>query len=244
MPKAYFISDAHLGIETKEVEQEKETQLIAFLGKVKKDGKQLFIVGDLFDFWFEYRTVIPKGYHRLLTKLEELTKNGIEISYLAGNHDFYLGKFFEDELGIKVFPKPFSTSIGKKTFYLHHGDGLANDDLGYTILKKVLRSPINIWLYSWLHPDIGILLAKLTSRRSRDYTSQKNYGAEDGMVKFAEQKIYEGVDYVIMGHHHKPTVHPLGNGYYVNLGDWITHFTYGVFDGKKFQLKTWKRKRV
>lgn len=239
--KTYFVSDAHLGVSEKEIEKKKERELIRFLDLVRSDGKQLFILGDLFDFWFEYRTVIPKGYHRLLAKLSEVVEEGVEVSYLAGNHDFWLGKFFRDEIGMRVHAKPFSVVIGNAKFFLHHGDGLAQKDLGYRILKKVLRNRLSIWLYSWLHPDLGVKLARFSSKKSRDYTSQKDYGEGDGMKRFANQRIGEGYQYVIMGHNHKPVLERIGNGYYVNLGDWISHYTYGVYDGNKFELLEWKR---
>jgi UDP-2,3-diacylglucosamine hydrolase len=239
--KAYFVSDAHLGVGKKEVEREKERELIRFLDLVQSDGKQLFILGDLFDFWFEYRTVIPKGYHRLLAKLSEVVEKGIEVSYLAGNHDFWIGKFFKDEIGMDVHAEPFSVTIGNARFFFHHGDGLADKDLGYRILKKVLRNRLNIWLYSLLHPDIGIKLARFSSRKSRGYTSQKDYGEVDGMIAFASRKIGEGYQYVIMGHNHKPVLERIEDGYYVNLGDWISHYTYGIYDGNKFELLQWKQ---
>lgn len=241
MVKAFFISDAHLGLETKDKEKEKERKLIGFLQHVKEHGSHLFIVGDLFDAWFEYRTVIPKGFHRLFTSLEDLTQQGIEVHYLAGNHDYWMGNFFHEYLGINIYFEPFTITIDGKKFYFHHGDGLTGKDLGYRILKKLLRNPLNIWLYSWLHPDVGILLAKLSSRKSRYHTMQKEYGPEDGLHKFAAKKINEGIDYVIMGHRHKPTVVPIGNGMYINLGDWISFFTYAEFSHGNLELKTWKQ---
>jgi UDP-2,3-diacylglucosamine hydrolase len=239
--KAYFLSDAHLGIGTSEVEKRKERELIRFLDAVQSDGTHLFILGDLFDFWFEYRTVVPKGYHRLLAKLSELVEKGIEIDYVAGNHDFWLGDFFGKEIGMRVHTEPFSTALGTAKFLLHHGDGLANNDLGYKILKKILRNRLNVRLYSWLHPDLGVPLARLSSRKSRNHTSQKHYGEVDGMRKFASQKIAEGFQYVIMGHNHKPVSEKIQGGTYVNLGDWISHFTYGIYDGESFRLLEWKR---
>jgi len=241
--KTYFVSDAHLGVDRPEVEKQKERELIKFLEMVESDGDCLFILGDLFDFWFEYRTVIPKGYHRLLAKLSYLVEKGVEVNYLAGNHDFWLGDFFHTELGIQVFPEPFAVTIDGTKFFLHHGDGLTDKDIGYKILKKILRNPLSVWLYSLLHPDIGVRLAQFSSRKSRHHTSQKNYGEVDGMKKFAATKLNEGFHYVIMGHNHQPVQQKIGNGTYVNLGDWISHFTYGVFDGENFKLEQWKRSR-
>lgn len=239
MARAFFISDAHLGLESKEKETEKESRLVNFLYYVKKHGTHLFIVGDLFDAWFEYRTVIPKGYHRLLTALEDLTLAGIQIHYLAGNHDYWMGNYFHEYLGMNIYLEPFSVTIDEKKIYLHHGDGLAGRDVGYRILKVILRNPLAIWLYSWLHPDIGIGLAKLSSKKSRHYTSKKDYGEQDEMYKFASLKIAEGFDYVVMGHRHNPVQIQIQKGTYVNLGDWISFFTYGEYSHGILELKTW-----
>lgn len=241
MPKAYFISDAHLGLGSKEEERAKERRLIAFLDFAFRDAGEIFIVGDLFDAWFEYRTVIPKGYHRLLTKLEEGVEHGVTIHYLAGNHDYWMGSFFRDELGIRTYYHPFEAIIDGKRFYIHHGDGLANNDTGYRILKRILRSPVNIGLYKMLHPDLGINLARLSSKKSRHYTSQKDYGDEDGMITTATRKIKEGYDVVIMGHRHRPLFKQIGPGVYVNLGDWISHNTYAEASNGAISLHSWEK---
>ena len=241
MSKVYFISDAHLGLGTKEEERAKEQRLIGFLDTLLKDASQLFIVGDLFDAWFEYRSVIPKGFHRLLTKLNDLTQRGITVHYLAGNHDYWIRDYFHDELGMKTYHDAFEITIDGKRIFIHHGDGLASNDMGYKILKKVLRSPFNIWLYSWLHPDIGIVLARSSSKKSRHYTSTKEYGEEDGMITLATQKIEQGYDIVMMGHRHQPVSKQIGKGIYINLGDWITHNTYAEMEHGRIELKSWSR---
>jgi UDP-2,3-diacylglucosamine hydrolase len=241
MTRVFFISDAHLGLESIEKEKEKERKLVGFLRHVQQHGTHLFIVGDLFDAWFEYRTVIPKGFHRLLTSLEDLTQQGIETHYLAGNHDYWMGNYFWEYLGVHIHFEPFSMTLDGKRFYLHHGDGLMKNDAGYRILKKILRNPFNIWLYSLLHPDIGIGLARLSSRKSRHYTTQKNFGRGDDMLEFAAKKIENGSDYVIMGHRHQPVAASIGKGMYVNLGDWISSFTYAEFSSGRLELKTWKQ---
>lgn len=241
MSRVFFISDAHLGFESKEKEAEKERRLLQFLHHVKQHGTHLFIVGDLFDTWIEYRTVIPKGYHRLFTVLEDLTQRGLQVHYLAGNHDYWMGNFFCEYLGVTTYSAPFTITIDQKKFYIHHGDGLAGKDLGYRILKKILRNPLSIWLYSWLHPDVGITIAKFSSRTSRNHTSQKDYGEEDGLQKFAAKKIAGGINYVIMGHSHQPTAIPIENGLYVNLGDWISYCTYAEFTNGQLELKTWRK---
>jgi UDP-2,3-diacylglucosamine hydrolase len=236
---SYFISDIHLGLGSREQEKAKEDRLLAFLSAILPTTESLFVVGDLFDFWFEYRTVIPKGFHRTLTKLQEFTDAGIPLYYLAGNHDFWMGEFFERELGIRVHRDEFEVRVQGKRVFLHHGDGLAKRDLGYRLIKPVLRNRFNIWLYRWLHPDLGVRLARGSSRTSRDYTSNKNFGEEEGMLGFAARMIRQGIDVVIMGHRHKPALLALEGGTYVNLGDWIDHNTYGKLEGGIMSLHTW-----
>lgn len=235
----YFISDAHLGLGSREQEKEKENRLLAFLRGIFPRTEMLFILGDLFDFWFEYRTVIPKGFHRTLAMLQEFTDAGKTIHYLAGNHDFWMDNYFSDELGMTVHVEPFDIVLQGKRIFLHHGDGLALNDLGYRLIKPILRNRINVWLYRWLHPDVGVWLARRSSRSSRQYTSNKDYGEQEGMVREAEKKIREGYDIVIMGHRHKPSLIPIGNGVYVNLGDWIDHRTYAELSNGSIELKTW-----
>jgi len=236
--KTYFFSDVHLGLGSKDHERKKEQRVIRFLNMVKHDGGELFILGDLFDYWFEYRSVVPKGYFRLLSKLSDLRNRGIQISYLAGNHDFWLKDYLSEELGIKIFPGPIERTLSGKKFYLHHGDGLLKKDIGYRVLKRVLRNKVNIFLFSLLHPDITSWIARWSSRKSRAYTSKKQFEGND-MVDFAKKKIHEGYDVVIMGHNHQSQFRELGKGVYVNLGDWIHENTYAVFDGNKIQLKRW-----
>lgn len=239
MKKIFFFSDVHLGLHDAEREKEKEKNLLSFLTYVEHHGEQLFIMGDLFDYWFEYKYVIPRGYHHVLSKLASLVEKGIRVHYVAGNHDFWLKDFFPNDLRIPVYKDPFGMTLLGKKFYFHHGDGLALNDGGYLFLKRILRSRISIFLYSLLHPDWTAPLARGSSKTSRKYTGGKDYGETDGMIFFAEKKISEGYDFVIMGHRHKPLEHHSGNGLYLNLGDWITYKTYAEFDGKSISLKKW-----
>jgi UDP-2,3-diacylglucosamine hydrolase len=236
---AYFISDVHLGLDTREMERRKEDRLLAFFSHVRRTGSVLYIVGDLFDFWFEYRTVIPKGFHRTLAALDDLTAARIPVHYLAGNHDFWMGEFFTEELGLTVHAEPFEATIEGKRVYLHHGDGLASRDLGYRLIKPVLRNRWNIRLFRWLHPDLGVRLARGSSRSSRHYTSTKDFGEEEGMTSFAAHRIGLGADIVVMGHRHRPQMTPIAGGTYINLGDWISYNTYGRLDGEGITLETW-----
>jgi UDP-2,3-diacylglucosamine hydrolase len=235
----FFISDVHLGLQSRSEEKAKARRLVAFLEHVAQCGERLFIVGDLFDTWFEYRTVIPKGFHRILTKLEDLTEHGLEVHYLAGNHDFWMLDYFSLELRVQTHRDPITTIVQGKKILLHHGDGLAAGDSGYRFLKRVLRNPVNVWLYRWIHPDIGIALARSSSKKSRHYTSGKSYGDDDGMIRFAHDRIHEGYDIVIMGHRHDPLLKAIEGGIYVNLGDWITHNTYAELTEAELHLRTW-----
>ncbi len=238
--KTYFFSDAHLGLGSIEEDRQKELRLIRFLNFIQRDASQIYIVGDLFDYWFEYKSVVPKKYFRLFSKLAELTEHNIRLVFIAGNHDFWIKNYFRDELGMDVHFNPVETVICGKRFLIHHGDGLLKDDLGYKLLKKILRSKINIFLFSLIHPDIAGWLARWSSNTSRHYTSNRTYES-NGMVDFAEQKIKEGFDFVVMGHNHVPSCQMLDSGVYVNLGDWIFENTYAVFDGKKIELKKWTK---
>jgi UDP-2,3-diacylglucosamine hydrolase len=240
MSRVYFMSDAHLGLTDRATEWAKEDRIIAFWDSIKDSANELFILGDLFDAWIEYRTVIPKGFHRTLSALEDLRRRGIVIHFLAGNHDCWLRDYLSDEIGITVHHKPFDVILDGKKIYLHHGDGLAVNDSGYRIMKKILRNRIAVWLFSWIHPDIGLKLARSSSHTSRRYTTNKHFGEEDGMLKFAQGKIEAGYDYVIMGHRHLPVFTPVNTGAYVNLGDWIKHMTYAVLEDGNLKLNKWE----
>jgi UDP-2,3-diacylglucosamine hydrolase len=238
----FFISDVHLGLGEKEKEKEKEDLLLGFLETILPSTDNLFIVGDLFDFWFEYATVIPKGYHRTLSALQKFTERGVEVHYLVGNHDFWMGDYFATELGMELHFEPFEIGLDGKRIYLHHGDGLAQNDLGYKLIKPVLRSKTSVRLFRWLHPDLGVKLARGFSHTSRDYSSNRMFDEEKGMERCAEEKIRQGMDIVIMGHRHKPNLQKIENGIYINLGDWITFNSYGELTKGVMTLKTWNSK--
>lgn len=218
--------------------------MISFFNQIESEYTQnspniqseLFIVGDLFDCWIEYKYVVPKGYYKLFTKINELIKRGIKITYLAGNHDFWRGNYFKEEFGIEIQFKEIERTIENKKFYISHGDGLAYRDFGYKIVKKIVRNKILQKLYYLIHPDLGIWIAKNTSSTSREYTSKKDYSQKDGLKDFALKKIQDGFDYVILGHRHKPEIVRKENSYYINLGDWIDDFTYGCFKNAEFRL--------
>jgi UDP-2,3-diacylglucosamine hydrolase len=234
----YFISDVHLGYSDRQTEIEKENLLIRFFEKIKDDCEILYIAGDLFDFWFEYKTVIPRNFYRILTSLHNLRKAGIKIEYLMGNHDFGHRNFFLEELDIPVYPDSIERVHNNKRFYIYHGDGKAYNDAPYLFLRKILRSPFYQGIYRLFHPDFAIRLASSTSKKSRSYTDKKNYGEKDGMMDFAEGKINgEKFDYVIMGHRHRVIEKQFAGGWYYNLGDWIKTPHFGCFDGERMEIK-------
>jgi UDP-2,3-diacylglucosamine hydrolase len=212
---------------------------VSFLTHVLREGAELFIVGDLFDYWFEYKSVIPKGYSRLFGALAAINDAGIPTTYLAGNHDFWLKSYLSEEFGIQIHQNEVTREFNGKKFYIHHGDGLYKQDVGYRLLKRVLRSKMNIRLFSILHPDFTGRIARWSSKTSRNHTGNVNFEGND-MVEFAEEKIRHGFDFVLMGHNHRPLFHAYQRGAYINLGNWIDAYTYAVFDGKKLSLEVWK----
>lgn len=204
----------------------------------------LYLVGDIFDFWFEYKTVVPKGFVRLLGKLAELRDAGIPVYMFTGNHDLWMKDYFETELSIPVYFEPISRTIGNKLFYIGHGDGLGPGDKGFKRMKKVFQNSFAQWLFKWLHPDIGVGIANYWSRKSRIANGPKdemNYGEEEWLLQYARRKVKETpADYFIFGHRHLPMdVVVEGESKYINLGDWINYNTYAVFDGQTCILKTY-----
>ena len=227
--------------------RERERIIVKWLDEIAEDAQHIFLVGDLFDFWFEYRQVIPKGYTRLLGKLAELSDKGIGISVFIGNHDMWMNGYFEDELSIPVYFEPQTYTLGSKRFYIGHGDGLGPGDHGYKFLKKVFRNPVCRWLFSVLHPSWGIGLANYFSRKSRAATGgelEKFLGEENEWLAIYSKEILqrEHFDYFIYGHRHLPLDLPVGaDSRYINLGDWINYFTYAVFDGDTTVLKKYRQ---
>lgn len=252
--KYYFFSDVHLGFLSDNEEKIKERKLVSFLESIRSDAEKIYIVGDLFDCWIEYRRAVPKGFYRTLAKLNEITEQGIEVNFFSGNHDFWLNTYLRDDVGLKLFRDSLETSLDGQKFFITHGDGLSKGDTGYKIIKKILRSPVNQFLYSLIHPDIGLWLAQGSSKKSRLHTDDRERHDEtysgdtglqahgsSGMREFAANKIGEGFDFVIMGHIHKPQNIELEKngrkGHYITLGDWIRNYSYGVYSNGNFELK-------
>jgi len=242
--KYYFFSDVHLGLKSRAEEKAKEKNVVNFLKTITPDAKEIYIVGDLFDCWIEYRKVVPKGYYNLLSAINNIVESGIPVHFLSGNHDFWLNTYLRDDVGMTIHYDPVELMIDNRKFFIAHGDGLSKGDTGYKIIKKILRSKFNQFLYSLIHPDIGITLAQGSSRSSRKHTD-KPYGASDGMKEFAIKKISEGFDFVIMGHYHMPQKIELKennhSGYFITLGDWINNYTYGTYSDGAFELEYWNK---
>lgn len=238
-PPVYFVSDAHLGAEPEPIASTQLERLIALVHRVRQDNGSLIINGDLFDFWYEWKSVIPKKYFKILRALQEATENGTQIHLLAGNHDFRLKGFLESEIGMVTHQDGLALQIATSNVFVFHGDGVLKSDHGYRVLKRILRNRIAQRLFLWLHPDLGMLLARGTSQQSRNAT--KGNPAEDADYReFAEHMLNSGYSGVIMGHAHRPVEEQLAGGTYINLGDWIYHYTYAVHDGSALRLLKWE----
>lgn len=245
--KIYFSSDNHLGAPTYSESIPREKIFVEWLDTIKHDAEAIFLLGDLFDFWFEYKTVVPKGFVRTLGKLAELRDNGIQIYFFVGNHDLWMHNYFETELNIPVFHNPKAFKFNNKHFFIGHGDGKGPGDKGYKRMKKVFTNPVSKWFFRWLHPDIGVRLAQHLSVKNKLISGDddKEFLGEEKewLAQYSKRKLEsKHFDYFIFGHRHLPMEIKVGEkSTYYNLGDWINHYTYGVFDGEKFELKEFKR---
>jgi UDP-2,3-diacylglucosamine hydrolase len=243
--KVYFASDNHLGAPTREESLPREKKFVGWLDTIKQDAAAIFLMGDLFDFWFEYKKVVPKGFTRTLGKLAEISDSGIPLFYFVGNHDLWMNGYFEEELGIPVFHKPQEVLLNETSFFIGHGDGLGPKDKGYKRMKKVFTNPFFKWLFKWLHPDIGVRLAQYLSVKNKLISGDEDakFLGEDHewLAQYSRRKLEQKHrDYFVFGHRHLPLEIDLNQkSKYINLGDWISYFTYGVFDGTDFKLLTY-----
>ena len=243
MKHTYFISDVHLGFPNESESRQREKLLLQWFDTVQDNAEAFYIVGDLFDFWFEYKKAIPKGFTRILGRLAQLVDNNIPVYIFTGNHDLWMFGYFEEELGIPVYHNPIQRTIQGKQFYIGHGDGLGPGDQGYKFLKKVFSNKINQKLFKWLHPDIGISLAHYWSQSSRfasgEMEEYKGDANEWLLIYAKEQEALKHHDYYIFGHRHLPLdIQVNQKSRYINLGDWLTYNSYAVFDGNILQLKS------
>ncbi|TAF43460.1 MAG: UDP-2,3-diacylglucosamine diphosphatase [Sphingobacteriales bacterium] len=243
--KSYFASDFHLGAPTYALSRERETRIVHWLDSLKSDAAEVFLMGDIFDFWFEYKTVIPKGYIRLLGKLAELSDGGTQIYFFKGNHDMWVFDYFKKEFSTIIIDDDIEITRNGKKFFLHHGDGVGKGDKGYKLLKKIFRNKFCQWLFSIVHPNIGVGLANYWSSKSKlAKRNEKKFEAVElaWISDFNKNQIALGnsYDFIIMGHRHFPVdVSLQQNTRYINLGEWINFNTYAVFDGNELKLMRW-----
>ncbi|RPJ43090.1 MAG: UDP-2,3-diacylglucosamine diphosphatase [Candidatus Latescibacterota bacterium] len=238
---AFFMADAHFGTAAGPEEMRRVERFVRFLRHVRSRGGVLYIVGDLFDFWFEYTHVLPRTPVQVFGELAALVRDGVEVTYLAGNHDYWIGRHFTDALGIRVSHRPIDLHIQGRRICLTHGDDLtAGHDPGYRFLRRLVRNPLAIRAYHWIHPDIGIPLARWASHRSRSYTNKKKFILNRTLEGAVREKLASGYDAVIMGHVHFAEIFRYESGECVILGDWIEAFTYAEMTGGAIALKRWE----
>jgi UDP-2,3-diacylglucosamine hydrolase len=242
--KIYFASDFHLGVPTHQASLEREKEVVAWLNFISSDARAIYLLGDVFDYWFEYRTVVAKGHVRLLGKIAELADSGIEIHYFTGNHDMWTFGYLEKELGVQVHKEPVTHTIGGKVFYIGHGDGLGPNDKGYKMMKWVFSVPLFQWLFARLHPNLSFFIARGFSSQSRKINSYRKdvFLGEDKeyLILFIKEYLKkEQVDYFIFGHRHITLNLPVNGSTYINVGEWINTKSYAIFDGEKISVENW-----
>ena len=243
--KIYFVSDVHLGAPALKNNRERELLLAKWLDEIKDDVAELYLLGDIFDFWWEYKKVVPRGFTRILGRIADLADSGVDVHFFTGNHDLWAFDYLSEELGVTIHHNEIVKEIRGKKFFLAHGDGLDADDKGYIFLKKIFSNKILQWLFSRLHPNFALAVAHKwseSSRLAKINIDDKFEVNNEGLYKFAENFLKkEFVDYFIFGHRHVMLNTEIGeNSRFVLLGDWIKNFSYGVFDGEKFELKKYK----
>ncbi len=243
--KIYFASDFHLGAPNHGKSLERERKIVAWLDEISRDAEIVFLVGDLFDFWFEYKRVVPKGFVRLLGKLAQMSDSGIEIIVFTGNHDMWMNDYFETELGIKTYRKPQDFVFNNKTFHIGHGDGLGPGDYSYKFLKLIFENPITKFLFNRvLHPNLGLFLGSTWAKNSwskhdKECEIERFKGEEkEFLIQYCKAiEVKHHHDYYIFGHRHlKMDFQISQNSRYINLGDWIVFDSYAVFDGIELKL--------
>tara|TARA_B100000530_G_scaffold335070_1_gene286289 strand:+ start:162 stop:896 length:735 start_codon:yes stop_codon:yes gene_type:complete len=238
--KIYFASDFHLGSPNQKESLKREIKICQWLSSIEKEAKEIYLVGDIFDFWFEYKRTIPKGFERLKGKLVQLTDNGVKIHFFPGNHDLWTFGYLEKELGLIIHREPLIKTINNKVFYITHGDGIGKGDYKYKFLKSMFSSKICQWMFSQIHPNTGIKIAQIWSRKSRKKGGQVNKAQLKERLVDHSKKILENknINYFIFGHIHDPIeIELTPSAKYINLGDWINHFSYLEFHENNLLFK-------
>ena len=244
--RVFFVSDVHLGVPDHASSLQREKILVEWLDRIAGEAAAIHLVGDLFDFWFEYKHAVPKGFVRILGKLAELRDRGIPIYSYTGNHDLWMFDYFETELGIPVFREPQTWIYNNQRFLVGHGDGIGPGDHGYKFIKRVFSNRLCQWLFARIHPNLGVGMALFWSRKSRlaeEGRDESFQGEQEPQVVYAREQLqHELYRYFVFGHRHCPTVYPLNEqSTFVNLGDWIRHFTYARFDGENIALENFQQ---
>ncbi|TGN26660.1 UDP-2,3-diacylglucosamine diphosphatase [Empedobacter tilapiae] len=244
--KAYFSSDHHFGAPNEKDSLVREKLFVKWLDEIKDDCGVLFLIGDLFDFWFEYKHVVPKGFVRVLGKLAEISDRGIPIYFFVGNHDLWMKDYLEEQINAIVFRDKQDFIINGKDFFIVHGDGKGPGDKGYKRMKKVFTNKVCQFLFYLLHPDLAMWLGITASRKNKMISGDEdvNFLGVDNewLIMYSRKQLHRKYyDYLVYGHRHLPMEIAIGKARHINLGDWINYFTYGVFDGKEFELKTYLR---
>lgn len=241
--KIYFASDLHLGARALRSNAENEARFVRWLEEVSKDATAIYLLGDIFDFWFEYKRAVPKGGVRLLGKIAEIADRGIPVHYFAGNHDAWLFGYFEKELGVKVHHEAIDVVWNGKKLQIGHGDGLGPGDGFYKFMKVLMDNKMCRFLFRWLHPDVGLWIAHQWSKKSREKSgSVETYLGNDKewLFQYCQEELKRAhYDYFIFGHRHLDIDAQLNEAgsRYINIGEWFSQYTYGVFDGNEFTLK-------
>jgi UDP-2,3-diacylglucosamine hydrolase len=243
--KIYFASDFHLGVPDHASSLVREKRIVRWLDSIAHDASDIYLVGDLFDFWFEFKTVVPKGFVRLLGKMAELNDSGIHLHVFHGNHYLWQFGYLEEEIGCMVYAKPITVTLGNKRFYIAHGDGLGPGQKWFKFILGIYRNYFFQRLFAFFHPNIGILTANWFSHRSKQQTFSEypKYLGDDKeyLVLHAKQiAATEPIDYFIFGHRHLPFDKIIGQSHVINLGDWMGYHTYAVFDGETVELKSYE----
>ncbi len=243
--KIYFASDFHLGAPDLASSHEREKRIVRWMDSIKTDCAELFLVGDLFDAWYEYKRVVPKGFVRLLAKIAEFTDAGIPVHIFSGNHDVWMFGYLTDECGAKIYHQPLQREWNGKKFFIAHGDGLGPGEGRYKFMKAGFRNKILQWIYSRFHPNFGLWLANYFSGKGYEKKESQNkyFGDEkEYLMQFCKSTLTkEHFDYFVFGHRHLPLEKEVSaNSHYINLGDWLKYNSFGVFDGEKLELKTFE----
>lgn len=234
--KIYFSSDNHLGAPNAHQSRVREVLFVRWLDRIQTDAQAIFLLGDLFDFWFCYDKVVPKGFVRILGKLAELVDKGISVYFFVGNHDLWEKDYLHTEVGLTTFFSPQVFSIAGKTFFVGHGDGLGPGDEGYKRMKRVFTNRYCRWLFKWLHPDLGVRLAQYLSLENKLISGQDDHnflGDGEHLVQYCKEQLSkQHYDFFVFGHRHLPLEIQIGkHSHYINTGDWINYYTYAQFDG-------------